>query len=470
MVRFEPALRNSQSVATTAKPLTSTWWGDQPVNNAALVTFRWIFGLLMMLESFGVFVTGWIDRVYLHPQVTFTMFTVEWPYAELSSIATPWFLLMGCASCAVMLGWHYRLSTVLLAVLWTGAYLGQKSSYNNHYYLAMLVCWIMACLPAHRRASFDAPQKVDHLVHCPAWIPFAYKIQIALVFGYAALAKLDSGWRSGEFLSIAFEAKANMPVLGPLLSASWFPVTLASSGLIFDALIIPALWWKKTRSLAMIGLILFNLFNSVVFQIGIFPYLVLGWTIFFWEPSTVERVFRWLPGLKTASGLSPILSPTPIGTKLILYAYLVIQLLLPLRHHLIAGNVAWTEEGHRMSWRMMLRTKSGYIRLRVKDPETNESWIIDLSKWLSEKQQHRVAVMPDLTYQFVQVLKDHYGDQGRNHIQIYAEKSRVRLNSGDYHPMIDPTVDLTTVSFSYWRHNKWILHLPTKKHRSKLES
>lgn len=39
--------------------------------------------------------------------------------------------------------------------------------------------------------------------------------------------------------------------------------------------------------------------------------------------------------------------------------YFLIQLLLPLRHFLIEGNVAWTEEGYRLSWRMMTRDKSG---------------------------------------------------------------------------------------------------------------
>ncbi|WP_316930169.1 HTTM domain-containing protein [Leeuwenhoekiella sp. MAR_2009_132] len=35
------------------------------------------------------------------------------------------------------------------------------------------------------------------------------------------------------------------------------------------------------------------------------------------------------------------------------------QLELPLRHWIIKDDVLWTEEGHRLSWRMMLRSKGG---------------------------------------------------------------------------------------------------------------
>jgi hypothetical protein len=49
-------------------------------------------------------------------------------------------------------------------------------------------------------------------------------------------------------------------------------------------------------------------------------------------------------------------------------AWLILQLGLPFRHFLIPGDANWTEEGHRFSWRMMLRSKVGVARLTLFDP------------------------------------------------------------------------------------------------------
>ena len=48
----------------------------------------------------------------------------------------------------------------------------------------------------------------------------------------------------------------------------------------------------------------------------------------------------------------------------ILLVYFIFQIGLPIRHWMIQDDVLWTEEGHRMSWRMMLRSKSGTLTVR----------------------------------------------------------------------------------------------------------
>ncbi len=45
------------------------------------------------------------------------------------------------------------------------------------------------------------------------------------------------------------------------------------------------------------------------------------------------------------------------------------QVYLPVRHYFIPGNVFWTEEGHRMAWRMMLRNKAGEVVVYVSKPD-----------------------------------------------------------------------------------------------------
>ena len=437
-------------------------------NNAPLVVFRGLFGLLMAIESLGAIATGWVHKVYVTSHITFPILTTEWPYANLGSLMLPWFVVMGIAGILVMVGWHYYLSTTALAILWTIAYLGQKTYYNNHYYLAAVLCWVMVFMPTHHRAALDVGRRVPRALTCPAWIHTAFKFQLLIVFSFAAVAKFNTGWLSGDFLSVVLLKKDSIPILGPLLVQAWFQKLLAYSGIVFDAIVIPALWYKRTRPFAFGGLIFFNLFNSIVFQIGIFPYLVLAWTVFFFEPKTIERVFAWIPGLVTQEETVPsrpkwLTHPQLMTTLLIVY--FTLQMALPLRHHLITGDVTWTEEGHRMSWRMMLRVKSGVVRLLVRDSTSGQTWIVPQQQWLSRRQRNRIATTPDALYQFIQFLKDHYRAEGHPNIQIFAIKSFVSLNGGPYSPLYDPEIDLTKVKYYGLRHNSWILLREEESHQ-----
>ena len=61
-----------------------------------------------------------------------------------------------------------------------------------------------------------------------------------------------------------------------------------------------------------------------------------------------------------------------VVVSLLLLIHFVVQLALPLRHHFIQGDVLWTEEGHRLSWRMMLRTRQGSIQFFITDVKPAE--------------------------------------------------------------------------------------------------
>ena len=60
----------------------------------------------------------------------------------------------------------------------------------------------------------------------------------------------------------------------------------------FDGLIIPILLFKPTPYFGIIAPLLLSSFNAIVFQIGIFPFLSLGFLIFFIQPARVENLFK----------------------------------------------------------------------------------------------------------------------------------------------------------------------------------
>ncbi|MEL6180089.1 MAG: HTTM domain-containing protein, partial [Myxococcota bacterium] len=224
------------------------------VNNAPLIVFRILFGLLMIVESIGAIATGWVHRAFIEPRMTFTILPQGWPQPLPGYGMYGWFVAMAIASAGVMVGYRTRLSATALALLWSGAYLMQKTHYNNHYYLAVILCWVMVILPVHLRASYDEQRLGQRIEACPQMIIRAFQLQTGIVFTFAAIAKLDPGWGSGNYLAVVFGQKAHYPILGPLLGDPLFQRFIATSGIFFDALIIPALAWRRTRLFALVGL------------------------------------------------------------------------------------------------------------------------------------------------------------------------------------------------------------------------
>jgi len=429
----------------------------KPIDNSQIVLFRMLFGFLMAAESFGAIATGWVKKTLIDPQFTFSFIGFEWLQPLPGNGMYFYFILMGIVSLMVMLGYRYKINIVALALLWSGAYFMQKTSYNNHYYLVMLLTWGMAFMNPHHYAALDVKRTKIESNLCPNWNKLFFVILLLLVFTYGSIAKFYPGWWSGDFIKNSFTHKADYWLIGPLLAQEWFQQFITFSGVIFDAIIIPLLIWKRTRKLAFVGLVVFNLFNSAVFQIGIFPYTVIALTVFFFEPETIRKRFFPKKQYTHVEGFTFPKSQNNTFTTSILIAFFAIQFALPLRHHFIPGDVNWREEGHRMSWRMMLRAKRGSINLEAVNPKTQEKFRIKKSDYLTKDQRKEIATKPDFLYQFVQRLKKEYKEKGIEDIEIYCNMSRVTLNRNKAKPLFKTDVDLAKVEWNYFGRNEWVL-------------
>lgn len=441
-----------------------------PIDNSALIVFRMIFGFLITCEAWGAIATGWVRRVLVEPEFTFNFIGFDF----LQSFPGPgphmyvWFAVMGVFGVMVMVGYKYRVAMVGYAVLWTTVYLMQKSSYNNHYYLLMLLCWIFAFLPAHRAVSFDAKRsclpagKVSESVRStsmPRWITIFIIVQLFIVYTYGSIAKIYPDWLDTTAPRLLMLGKKEFWLVGEVLQKEWTHWIMAYFGILFDGLIIPALLWKRTRKLALYASVFFHLFNSFVFQVGIFPYMSLGFIVFFYPPKTIHRIFlkKWKDFYNEQETLStPVFTNTWSGIGIVVATiYLVIQALLPLRQHTMQDSVLWTEEGHRLSWRMMLRTKQGSVSFSVVDKETNKKTFVKLTNYLTPKQRRNLGSKPDFIWQFAQRLKKEYAAKGQD-IAVFVN-CRVKVNGRKYKRLVDPKVDLTTVDWDFFKHADWLL-------------
>ncbi|MEZ4810220.1 MAG: HTTM domain-containing protein [Allomuricauda sp.] len=423
------------------------------IDNAPLIVFRIFYGLLVSAECYGAIATGWVRRTLVEPRFTFSFIGFEWLQPLPGNGMYLYFAMMGTLGILITLGYKYRFSAFAFAFLWTGVYLMQKTSYNNHYYLLMLLAFIMALLPAHKDATLDAwlnPKIRSHTMH--NWVRWTIILQLFIVYTYAAIAKIYADWLDFSIIEILMSDKNDYFLIGEFLQQKWVHKIVAFFGIFFDLLIVPALLWKPTRKMAFGLAVFFHLFNSFVFRIGIFPYLSLAFTVFFFDPQTIRNLF-----LRTKKVVVDEVTVLPKNRNLVvgvLGVYFIVQLVLPVRHHFFKDDVLWTEEGHRLSWRMMLRSRSGTIRYRVVNKESQKITYVDLDGYLTKKQRSRVACYPDFAWQFAQRLKKEYAKKGED-IQVFAI-NKVKINSGAYYDFIDPEVDLARASWKHFAHNDWI--------------
>lgn len=423
------------------------------IDNSPLIIFRIFFGFLVACESFGAIFTGWVKRVFIDPQFTFSFIGLEWlqPLPGLGMYL--YFVLMGFLGISIMLGYRYRFAIIAYTLLWAGVYFMQKSSYNNHYYLLLIISFFMIFLPANRYKSLDVKQKrVQESYSMPKWISLLFIFQIGIVYVFAALAKLYPDWLNGSFTKNLLLGTTTSPFLIEIFSQKWFYLFIAYAGIFFDLLIVPLLLFKKTRTLALLASLVFHLFNAVFLQIGIFPFFALSFALFFYDSNSIKQLFfKSKPTEEKLSGFSALNSGILVYS--IFIPFLFIQLLFPLRHYLIDGDVLWTEEGHRLSWRMMLRERSGYIIIKIKDVVTGKEVVYDYHKNLTQKQINNLATKPDFIWQYCQRIKKEYKNQ---QISIFID-CKNSINRGDYKTLIDPKQDFVTAEWDYFWHNKWIV-------------
>ncbi|TYB78521.1 HTTM domain-containing protein [Bizionia myxarmorum] len=424
------------------------------VDNSSLIIFRIIFGLLCFLESIGAIFTGWLERTLVQPQFTFSFIGFEWLQPLPGNSMYVYYVIMGVFGLFIMLGYKYRLSAFMFTIMWTGTYLMQKASYNNHYYLLVLLSAIMIILPAHNNISIDAKRNPSiKEIAMPNWCRYVFVLQMFIVYTYGAIAKLYPDWLDGSIMAILMKSKEHYYVIGSFLQYEWMHYFLAYGGILFDGLIIPLLLYKPTRKFAFLISIFFHLFNSFVFQVGIFPYLSLAFALFFFEPKTIHNLFLKRKPFYTGE---EVIVPSYKKPMLVVFAiYFSIQILLPLRHYLFPQSVLWTEEGHRMSWRMMLRSRSGHTIYYVVDKKTNLKTTVNLSHYLTLKQQRLVSAKPDVIWQFSQVLKEDFAKKGQD-VSVFVD-SKVSINGRPFIPFIDPEVNMAAAKWSAFKHSEWIL-------------
>ncbi len=414
----------------------------------------------MLVEVQRYFANGWITRFYVEPTFLFKYYGFGWVHPLPDQGMKLLFLGLGVCAIGVMLGFFYRVAATLFFLGFTYVFLLEQARYLNHFYLVCLYAFLMIGVPAHRAFSVDALRRPAlRRGTAPAWSLWLLRAQICIVFFYGGVAKLNSDWLAGEPMRMWLAKRADFPVVGPLLVQDWAPWFFSYGGLLFDLLIVPFLLWPRTRWWAFIPAAIFNLINAWIFNIGIFPWLALGAVVLLFAPKLPHPIRSWWepapPDPKKP--LSPARAPREALTLALVGAYLAFQMLVPLRHWLYPGDVMWTEEGHRFSWRMKLRDKDARLILYAHDPDGGRTWRVAMPNYITRAQYDEASGRPDMILQLCHHVAEDFRKIGHNRVQVRA-RVMVSLNGRSEQLMLDPDVDLAAVPRDLG-HAPWIKEL-----------
>lgn len=424
---------------------------------APLAVFRIIFGFLMLFATLRFWSKGWIHELYIAPEFHFKYYGFDWVHALPGDLMYGVFALMALSALGIALGLFYRLSAVLFFLAFTYVELLDVANYLNHYYFVSLVALLLIFLPAHKMSALDIRfGKVEPREKGNHWYVNIIRFQLAAVYFYAGLAKLNSDWLFEALpLKIWLPAQANLPLIGFMMDYEWVAYAFSWFGAIYDLSIPFFLWNKRTRPYAFIAVVAFHILTWWLFPIGVFPWVMIFSTLIFFSDGFHKKILSILKpifGLKSGQH-SPIMLKS--WARPILIIFISWQLLWPWRYLVYPDNVFWHEQGYRLGWRVMLMEKAGYVIYHITDSESGRTGDILPGDYLTDNQVKQLSTQPDLILQFAHYLEAVYKEKGIKHPIITAE-AYVSLNGKGSRLFIDPNTDLTKVSDSFAA-KTWIL-------------
>jgi hypothetical protein len=457
---------SAQASIETVRPAWSGVLADglfAPVHVASIAAFRVLFGLIMLWEVGRYFAYGWIDAFYLEPAFLFTYPGFGW--------VRPWpgdglywhFAGLGVLAAAIALGLFYRTAIVLFFLGFAYVFLLDQARYLNHFYLALLIAFLLCLVPASRAYALD-PLLSSRAArfHAPAWTLWTLRLQFEVMYIYAGIVKLNGDWLQFEPLRLWLSASADLPLLGPWLLDERVIALAAYGAIALHVVGAPLLLIRRARPYVFVAYCAFHGLNSLFWDIGIFPWLTIAGTLLFFEPDWPVRMARRL-GWPARGGQRPVPSAplAPIaqgGIAAFVVGWAALQVLVPLRHLQFPGNVSWHEQGHQFSWQMMLRDKAGMAVFLIRDPQTGRVWQVEPEEHLTERQVRYMVGRPEMLRLYAHYLEDVFTRAYRVADVEVRALTAVSLNGRPAQPLLDPERDLTMIRYSL-ANSDWILPL-----------
>ena len=232
--------------------------------------------------------------------------------------------------------------------------------------------------------------------------------------------------------------------------------------MVYDLSIPFLLLTKRYRGIAYAAVIVFHVMTRILFQIGMFPFVMIGATLIFFpadiHKKIIDRLRTLLPEVCTGIPETYYVFRQTLYTKMLLavcICFVTFQLLFPFRYLFYPGKLFWTEQGFRFSWRVMLMEKMGACYFYVKNPDNGWQTEVNIHEYLTPQQEKMMSTQPDMILQFAHHLGEVYKQKGISNPEVRV-LSYVAFNGRMSRLFIDQHVDLMKQKDSFCE-KKWLV-------------
>lgn len=450
-------------------------WLNSPENGSALALYRIFFGFLMVYQTWYYHSSGLLAAGLVNPKLHFSYDGLG--FLQPMSLPAMQFVLflMGACSLAIAAGVFFRIACIGYTLCHAYLFFIDKSIFNNHIYLFLLLGTLFALTDADRIFSLRKTKGFDNQL--PRWQTFIIQAQFAILYIYGAFAKISVDW------FVHFEPLHSMIAAIPENAGGWggfvknyIPAWFFShGGFWFDLLIPLLLWYRPTRYWSIPPAIFFHFSNSVIFRdIGIFPYFSVASMIVFFNGYTFDRWFskkQTEPAQQKQAQKQPQKKSAPsektfapalleAWREKAIIAFFAFQLLFPFRGLLLPNPIDYTTVANRFSWRMKSHAReSTQVSMRLEDRFTGKAQEIPLDQYLNTMQISLLTLDARAPVTFAKFIAKEAREKFGVRDPVVKAQIKIKFNGRPEQFFIDPNRDLSKVNYSPFSKIDWTMPL-----------
>lgn len=397
-----------------------------------IVALRLAFGFSMFLWALMMMFSGRVSAIYSPQLIHIPYRGLEW--VQPLPVWAMYGVFTGIALSALALGagWFFRRSAFVFTLLFAYAALIDQASYLSYYYFVLLLAVMLLLSPAHRNFSIDLIRKPEiRIDYIPRWLLLAFQLQVAMVFFFAGMAKLNADWLfSGAQMSSW--VNNSIEQLGwSLHIPGWLPMVFSWMMLLFDFIIPHFLFDQRTSYRAFWVVLMVQTIGFILLPTGIFPLLmILACTVFL----PAERihnffsrvayflydVFEFKGDVFQPGGNFMLQFKVRFLFPLLALMFIGIQVFAPVVMYLQIGSVRWANSAFHFSAEMPINTRFTDLQFYSKNTLTGQIDRIDVEQLLTPEQKMRISSDTSLVEGFITQLREK-SELGLNKPEILIE-------------------------------------------------
>ena len=345
----EPADRSKRDAVGTAERLLS------PIRSDGLRWFRRVLAAALVYDAVQTARRGEMEDFFAAGRLNFVYEIAPWvrPLSAPAMARLPF--AIGASAIVAEFG-APRCGWLACTVAQAYLFMCEAARYVNHFYFYLLLSALFAV------TTLDTPRGAD----CRRWHLLLVRLQLSCVLFFGGLTKCSHEFLvRGEPLRTYLRAAARSRALGSLSGALESEALVAPAAIFATVIDLGAsysLWHPRLLVGTAVASLAFHGLNHLLFPtIGSFPFVSLAATALFLPPTDVRD--------RAPVRVGPSGGPSASRRATVAAAFCAVwvgaQTLLPLRHHLLSDDVAFTKLGNEFAWRMMGDTTDGWLAVTV---------------------------------------------------------------------------------------------------------